>query len=276
MKKKRDKKKEYKNRKRIYDKYGHLIGLESDSIPERHRASVGGLRCFRKVYQYKNKNKQTDLPKVRCGNVCAAGSLYCARHGGSNRNALVHGKRAEVLYNNAYSTDLGDVFNAFLTDPNILDHKRELATLRTILVGFVEKFKDNKPTKNPRKIVKLMKRVIESDHMSETEQYYAIKEIVENETSLLDVGAIMTINKIIDNIRKSIESIDKIERKSDFMLTPEGMKIILNGFSKLLNDKIKDPEILKEIYQGLLNVHVTTAGEVDVRKENAIESSKDA
>ena len=257
----------------MYDKYGKLIGLETEQIPERHRATLGGLRCFRKVHQYENRNKQLDKPKVRCGKSCAEGSLYCTKHGGSNKHALIHGKRAEVLYTNAYGSDLGDVFTAFLKDPNILDHKGELATLRTILVEFINKFKDNKPTKNPRKVVKLMKRVLESDHMTEYEQYLAIKEIIENESSLTDISTIMTINKLVDNIRKSVESIDKIERKSDFMLTPEGMKIILNQFSKLLNDMVSDPEILKKIYAGLLNIHVTTAGEVDVRKENAIENN---
>lgn len=269
--KKRNKKKERRMKKSKQEKYGELIGVPTEELPLEHRATKGGLRCFKKKFTRVNGNVQKDLPKSRCGNSTAKGSLYCTRHGGGNKNSLVHGKRSTVLFKNAYSSNLGAIFDSFLKDPNILDHKRELATLRTLLISYIDKYKDNEPIKNPRKLVKLMTKVLESDHMSEHEQYYAVKEIVDNETELLDGPVIDRIAKLVDSIGKGIDRIEKIERKSDFVLTPEGFKLVMNQFSVLLNDVVKDKEVLKTIYEGLCNLHTATVKQVDVKVNDAID-----
>lgn len=269
--KKRDKKKERKQRKLMMEKYGHLIGCKTEDIPEKHRATNGGLKCFKKVFQrddHKNVNKS--LPKKRCGNVCATGSLFCKRHGGGNTHGLVHGNRSEIIFKNSFSNSMSDIFSAFLNDPNILDHKHELATLRTLMVSYIDKFKDNQPRNNPRKIMRLVKKIVNSEFLSEYEQYVQIKELIENEMSILDGTVIDRITRLVENIGKGVERIDKIERKSDFMLTPEGFKIILSQFSTILNESVKDDKILRTIYEGLMQVHTSTVGSVNPQVSKAI------
>ena len=74
----------------MYEKYGHLITLNTNELPEKHRAKPGGLRCFRKIKpRDEHGNKLQDAEKTRCGRSCAKGSLYCRFHGGGNSNALV-------------------------------------------------------------------------------------------------------------------------------------------------------------------------------------------
>jgi phenylalanyl-tRNA synthetase beta subunit len=84
---------------------------------------------------------------------------------------------------------------------------------------------------------------------------------VDNETSLTDGQVIDRISRLVDSIGKSIERIDKVERKSDFFLTPDGFKIILRTIVELIGLHVKDTEVQSAIRRGLMEASVkTTSG----------------
>lgn len=268
MKIKRDFKKEKEKRKRLYKKYGHLIGCSTEDIPAKHRATRGGLRCFKRIYpRDEHGNKIRGEERVRCGKVCSKGSLYCKTHGGANSKALVKGGRSELdPYRGAYTKDLGKILEVFINDPDILSHKRELGTLRLLLTEYIKRYSSNKPLKNPRKLISLMQEVLEQDHLSHAEKFNLVKEIVDQETSLTDGNVVDRISRLVENIGKSIERIDRVERKADFFLTPEGFKIVLRTVIELVNVHVKDTQIQEAIRKGLLEAGTKTTNGV----ENAI------
>jgi len=262
---KRDQKKERRIRTRLYEKHGHLIGCKTEDIPVEHRSPRGGLRCFKKIIpRDKNGNKLYNEERKRCGNNCARGSLYCKKHGGANTKSLVKGTRTSLdLYKGAYNHEVSNVLTTFLSDPSILDHKMELATLRTMLTQYIERYSNNKPVHNPRKLITYIQEIIESDKIiMQSEKFMLIKQIVDNETSLTDGNVIDRITRLVENIGKSIERIDRIERKSDYFLTPEGFKIVLRTIIELVNTHVTDVNAQDAIRKGLTEASTRTSGEM--------------
>ena len=269
----RDQKKERKKRNKLLSKYGHLIGSDTKDIPKKHRAPNGGLRCFRRVSprdEHGNKIISDDVKKIRCKNVCAKGSLYCRHHGGANSKALVSGKftnRQLDKYKKSFGTKLGDVMEVFINDPDILSHKRELATLRTILVEYIKKFSTNKPIKNSKKLIHYIENVLAGDHFDAYEKFKMISDIVNNERTITDDDVIDRVSRLVDNIGRAIDRIDKIERKSDYFLTPEGLKVIIRSTIETIKAEVKDPIVLAAIGKSLLEIHTKTHGEITVKNE---------
>jgi len=262
---KRNQKTERKKRKKLYLKHGHLIGCATEDIPEQHRAAKGGLRCFRNTYpRDPDGNKIKTAPKHRCGNVCSKGSLYCRHHGGANSRALVNGQSTALdKYKGAFDGKLSSILETFMSDPDILSYNRELATLRLLLVQYIDKFSRNKPIRNSKKLVRLIQGVLKADHLAgSAEKFFTIKEIVDNESELTDGNVIDRLSRIIENIGKAIERIERMERKSDFYMTPEGLRILLRGIIEVINTCVADDEIKKKIRQSLLNIQTKTSGSV--------------
>lgn len=261
-----------KKREALYQQYGHLIGCKTEDIPEEHRASVGGLRCFRKNYRRINGEKQTNQPKRRCRKPCSKGSLYCSHHGGGNTKNLVHGNRAKNLYRTSFKSDLCDVFDAFLSDDDIMDHKKELSTLRTVLINYINVLSNNDgDTLRPRRIVEQIENTVNNVRLDHNDKYIFIKQIIDSQQSLTDGHVIDRINKLIENIGKSLERIDKLEKKSDFMLTPEGMKIMLRSIFDIIKGVVVSQDSLKEIKEGLMSISIATGGDLSkVKKTEAL------
>jgi len=135
--------------------------------------------------------------------------------------------------------------------------------LRLLLVQYIDKFSRNKPIRNSKKLVRLIQGVLKADHLAgSAEKFFTIKEIVDNESELTDGNVIDRLSRIIENIGKAIERIERMERKSDFYMTPEGLRILLRGIIEVINTCVADDEIKKKIRQSLLNIQTKTSGSV--------------
>jgi hypothetical protein len=153
-----------------------------------------------------------------------------------------------------FSNKLSDVLEAYINDTDITDHKRELATLRLILTGYIERFASNKPIGSSKRVVEVMQQVLEADHMKASEKYAAIRDIIFNEQSLVNGEVIDRISRLVENIGKSIDRILRNEEKSGYFLTPEGFKIFLRSIQEIINKLVIEDSVRKAIREELLKV----------------------
>jgi SepF-like predicted cell division protein (DUF552 family) len=265
--KKRNQGSEKKKRRKLYEKYGHFIGCETRDIPEKHRAAAGGLRCFRRVTQRDDHgNKIKNSEKKRCGRACSKGSLYCKFHGGGNSKALVHGKRTTATlekYKGVHTHSMQDYMTSFINDPKILDMKAELVMVRSVLHNYMANIAEGetKP-KNPKKKLRMIQQVLNSDDMGDIDKLLTIKEITDSIRALDDGTVIDRVNRCVETVGKTIDRIQKYESKDQFMLTPEGLKIMLRGFLDVLKTSVSNEEELRNIQQQLADISVKTGGDL--------------
>ena len=263
----RNQKKERKKRKNLYEKYGYLIGANTQDIPQKHRGKTGGLKCFKRVAERdSNGNKIPDGIRKRCRKTCSKGSLYCGSHGGGNSKALVRGTRTTATlekYKGIHNAEMQDLMSTFINDPKILDQKAELVVLRTILHNYINKIQEGeKSPNNTKKMLRLIARVQDNEEMTDIDKILTIKEIVDSIRALDDGQTIDRINRCVDTIGKTIDRIHKVETKDNFMLTPEGLKILLRGVLDVLRQYITSDEVLQDISKGLLKISIKTGGDL--------------
>lgn len=276
----RDQKLEVSKRKSLYRNYGYLIRLPIEELPEKHKSFNGGLRCFRRIHQRDEEGvKLIDLKKVRCKKTCANGSLYCDKHGGNNSRALTRGDRRNrslQIYRKSYDHTLGDLLEAFVNDPNIVDLSSELGTLRLLMNNYINRLSNyHTDIKNPKALCKLVKKILKRDDFSDLDRFVYIKEVVDSYTSLSDGQSIDRINRLVDGIGRAVERMYKMQHKEDFYLTQEGLKVFLRGVIEVIRENVKDEAILNMIRSELLQVKLNTGGElkynsniIDVKSKN--------
>lgn len=267
IKVKRDQTVEKKSRRKLYEKYGYLIGSKTEEIPEAHRCVTGGLRCFRRVVpRDDNGNPITSLDKIRCGRPCSKGSLYCSHHGGANAKALVHGARATStldVYKGIHSVGIQDLMDKFINDPKLLDQKAELVMVRTIMTNYIKKITEGrKMPNNAHGKIRLIREILDNDEFKAVDKLLSIKEVTDSIRDLDDGAVIDRINRCVETVGKTIDRIHKMETKEDYMLTPEGLKIILRCVLDILKNKIQDQLILSSIRQELLEISTKTRGDL--------------
>ena len=267
VKKKRNQKQEKKKRVDLYEKYGFLIGSETKDIPDKHRSKTGGLRCFKRIQERDdNGNIIKDSPKKRCGRACSKGSLYCKSHGGGNSRALTTGKRTTATleaYKGIHTNELQDLMTTFVNDPKMLDQKAELVMVRAVLHNYLKKITEGeKHPKNAKKMLGVIERTLFSDDMSDIDKLLTIKEVCDSVRSLDDGQVIDRMNRCVETIGKTIDRIYKIETKDNFMLTPEGLKILLRGVLDVLRASVDNEDTLNDIRKSLLKLSVKTGGDL--------------
>jgi hypothetical protein len=276
------KKKQSKNeRKTLYEKHGHLIPLNTNELPEKHRAKTGGLRCFGKIKpRDEHGNKLQGADKVRCGRSCAKGSLYCRFHGGGNSHNLVHGERksaAQMAYKGSYSAQLGDVLEAFMSDPKLMDLKPELAMLRTIFMNYVQKINDNEAKKKPRSLINMIQKITDDDDLDDYEKWISIREVVNSQQTLHDGHVVDRVIRCAEAIGKQVERIDKITSRKEMLYTQDGLKILLRAITDLINNVFAEqPEKLSEFRGKLLTLSTETGNNISELNRKNQDASKKA
>jgi len=247
-----------KKRQRLYTKYGHLIGAKTEDIPEKHRAKVGGLRCFHV--------KTVDGVRKRCGKPATTGSLYCKKpHNGANTRALVTGKYSSkqlTQYRGSFDNRMSMVFEAFLNDSDIVDHKRELATLRMVLSNYLKTVTTTVDEKTAEEKMEWVRSIMDQGNRLPEKRWEVIVEYVSREKSMDDPDVIDRINKLVDNIGKSIERVMKIENASNYMMTPEGYRILLRSILEVIGNVIKEPDVIRKVKEGFMDISVNTGGDL--------------
>jgi len=275
----RDQSKEKKRREALYEKFGHLINIEDkDKIPPEHKAKFnGGLRCFGRV---PIRDKKTGMKikvdgkirKRRCKNVAIKGSLFCRKCGGGNTAALVHGRDATLnIYRGAYPNKFGDILDAFMSDPSITDLRPELAHVRAIMRQYVAKLINAKP-KSSKKFIRSVQYILDSPSTTNEEKFLAVKELVEEQTSITDGRSIDRINRTIDTVGKTIERIHKIQSKDNFTLTPDGLKVLLRAVIEVIQECVPDKDVQAKIREKFMGFSTMTAGDISKLKTDQEEA----
>lgn len=246
-------------RARLYDKYGYLIGASIAHIPRKHLTEhTRKLRCFYR--------KLVKGEVIRCEHEAAKGSLYCNElHNGNSASSLITKEQnyeSIINYKGSYKNKLAIVFDAFLKDGSITDHKRELATLRTVLSNYIETVTESPNADDVYEKVNYIQSICNREDYDILRKWRMIKKYVEKEKSINDPQVIDRINSLVDNIGKSIERIVKVEQSSDFGLSPEGYKLLLRAIIEVITANVPDPQILKNVKEEFMKISVVTGGKI--------------
>lgn len=274
---KRDQKKERRTRETLYEKYGYLIGVPTLELPEEQRSPNGGLRCFKRISPRDDHgNKIITEKRKRCKNTCAKGSLYCRHHGGANSKALVHGNRISKtleIYRGVHNTEFQDYMQAFMDDPQLMDMRAELVTVRSIMLNYMKKIAEGeKAPKNSKGMMKRIENIVEDGEMSSHEKLVTIKEITDSIRSLDDGIVVDRINRCVETVGKTIERISKLTNKDEFMLTPEGLKIMLRAILDIIKKNVEGEAELRAIRKDLKCVSVKTGGDLSKYRAQTIDA----
>jgi len=252
--------------------FGHLIPYNFIEIPKEHRWRPNrphSLRCFKKVWQRDEEhNPIKTLPRVRCKRHVAEGYLYCTKHGGNYKNLpapMDDDKKSSSVamsYKKIYDAELSDLLETFLNDPNILDLKPDLANLRVVLNAYIKKIVEKPHRGTVLNFTTRVREVLMEEEKSEEWKYNKIIEIVEGMNSLTSGKCIDRIYRCVDHIGRLIERIHKVETNNSFMLTPDGVKVILRAIVDILNTNIEDKTLIGSIREQLLSLSIETQGEL--------------
>jgi hypothetical protein len=249
--------------KELYEQHGHKIFLPKEQLEEEDRSLKwrGRLRCF-KMRLVRDEMGVKTGEKVRCKNPTAKGSLFCKKHHGGNVTALVHGKQvSQYLYKGAFQNKIGSLFDMFMNDPSYLDIKPEFIALRTILVSYIKKLSNEEPIRNPKKLLKIVYNITRQDMYTPQEKWSLILELVHSQNTLMDGENIDRISKITDTLSKVIERVRRYQTKDEFILTPEGIKILLRSLIEVMKVHVP-PEKIEIIKQALLDISIRTQGDL--------------
>jgi len=275
---KRDQKKERRKRKALYRKYGHLMIGNKEDIPPKHRTKLGSLRCFRKIPKRdEHGNKLWNEPKRRCGSACTKHSLYCQRHGGANANNLVSGKRTTSVldqYKGVVTAGLGEWIEKFASDKGITDLSREIAVIRTLMLNYINAITlgTSDDRSNVEKL-EFIQMIMGAADMSTGQKLTAIKEVVETTRRLDDGQVIDRIMRCVDSIGKTVERMNKIQQQDEFVLTPDGFRLLMRGLISVLKRHL-DEDQRTLIQASLQDINVRTGGDLkNLSEPSTIEAS---
>lgn len=178
----------------------------------------------------KNKNYKICGAKTKSGKPCQGKAMdndRCRMHGGRNvkdsrelaestRNVPgrppKHGKYSKYLKHT-----LKDKYEDFMSDPDMLSLKDELAQTRALTARFMEKFDEDKYT----------------------------------------IDDLESINKLTSEIRKLADTINKIELSRKLALSPEDVRRILALIADIITRFVTDEDTRLEIIEEIRKIRVT-------------------
>lgn len=251
--------------KELLEHHGWKLSVPPSALENKDRAGLGGgLKCFRMVAD-RDANGNKKETQHRCGNGCVKGSFFCKKHGGGNNYNLVHGKNQSIssnLYRGAFKADVGDIFEAFLNDPGLLDLKPELSALKVCLNQYIKKLSsENKTVRNSKRGIRIIRNVIKSKEMNADEKWRYIKDFCARQSTLTDGESLDRILSIIDTTSRVVERIEKIQNRDEFLMTADGLKILFRCIIDVIRDNA-DPDTLKRVKNNLLQISTRTQGDL--------------
>ena len=249
----------------LTENHGWKLHTPPSLLPPEDRSNFGGgLKCFRMVYDRDEKGEKLKTMH-RCGNPAAKGSFFCAKmHGGGNQYNLQHGKRSAISASmqSAFGGQIGNLFDAYLNDPSLMDAKIILASLLTCYRQYIEKVNNPKKSiKRPIALLKQIKWIQKSMMKSPLEKFLMIKELCASQVTLADGEVIDRMLNISETISKIIERIDKHAGKDEFILTPEGLKIFIRCMIDIIKEYVPTAE-LDKVKERILTINTRTEGDI--------------
>ena len=245
------------------------------AIPEADRSGEEALRCFSMTCQ-KDKNciKIKDFaryPKFRCRKSAVKGSFHCFFHGGGNKSAEIHGNygnNTNSNYRGAYTNEVGQMFDAYINDPEICCLKPEIAHMRTILQRFLTEItKADKPMTDEKEAIqalKTIKAIRQDSFLTPLQKFQNIKDYCNKHQTIGSSGVMKDVTKAAEAISKIIKRFHDIQTSDKFMLTPDGLKLILKKMSMVLEKYVSADKLLL-LKEDLLTLDMKT--QTDLKDE---------
>ena len=243
---------ELKAKQHLFNKYKYLLGKHLDDIDERHLVNKDpelGLRCF----NYRRVKGEDHDRKLRCPDGARPGSIFCKHHD-YDRAIVVPKPQIPQVYKN----ELNALMQRYLNEPTILDHKQDLAILRTLLTGLMNKLTQPNPL-NSASLLARLQLIMQSDE-NDFIKYEKVMDTYYRHEDIFDDKRIRTINDTVKNIGTCIERINKVSTGDDFLMTPEGLNVFLRTVVEILRTNITDKDMLLQVQTDLMTVSVATRG----------------
>lgn len=254
-----------RDKQRMFEKFKHFLNKNTEELPKGHLVNGNpeeGLRCFHFV---RIKGDQKDKV-IRCPQCAVPGSIFCGEH--DYDRSLVDGKRSVPQI---YKNKLHTLFERYLNEPTILDHKQDLAVLRTLLTGMVNKLTDpNKVSKE--NLVDALKNVIDSND-SISVKYESVMDIFSRHESVFSNQAIKNVNETVRNIGGCIDRINKAGSGDQFLMTPEGVNVMMRTIVEVLKKNVQDKDIMLQIQTDLMTISVATKGDLQKANDNLLKEN---
>lgn len=246
----------------MFEKYKFLLNKHADQIGKKHFVNADreqGLRCF----HFRREKGETGDKVLRCPCAVMPGSVFCREH--DYDRSIVNVKR-EVPQ--VYKNSLHTLFDAYLNEPTILDHKQDLAVLRTLLTGLINKL--TQPDKITIKdLLTRLKSILRSNDPDST-KYDLVMDTFYRHQDVFSDKTVKNINETVKNIGGCIERIQRAGSGDQFLMTPEGLNVFLRTLVEILKRNINDQDIMLQVQTELMTISVATKGNLQTANDRLV------
>jgi hypothetical protein len=261
-----------KRKQFLYKKYRYLLKKNTEDIDKKHLIDFHGgktLRCF----HYRKEKTDEEIKIYRCPTACKPGSIFCGKH--DFDRALTEVKKKELP--RVYKNELHNLLQTYLDEPSILDHKQDLAILRTMLTGYVNKLS------SPDKIgvsgfLARLRNILNTDTYYTTDalKYEGVMDTFYDHQDLFSDKSIRNINDTVKNIGTAIERINKVNVGDQFLMTPEGLSVFLRAMIEIMKNHITDKDVMLQIQSELMTISVATKGNLQMVNDNYLRKNDES
>jgi hypothetical protein len=265
--------------KEIKKQFSHLIGTEEirPEIPDehRHKGNPNTLRCFKMIYRRDSEGKKLiEKPRKRCARMAVKGYLYCQFHGGKLSDYQVQKSTGKIIshtaikeYKGIYDDTMGSVLERFISDPDILDLKPDLANLKTILYNYIKELSKEKTDETKLVSVNRIENVILDGTIGVYTKYDKIEQIILAQQKLTNGGHVDRINRCVKSISDVVKIIHSVETNKNFSLTPAGFKRFIRTLVDIHKQVITNEEDLTKLRALLMAQSIETTAKSDNTSE---------
>lgn len=251
-------------KQRMFEKYKFLLNKRVEDIGQKHFVNADreqGLRCF-----HFRREKGGEKDKIlRCVSAVIPGSVFCKEHD-YDRSIINVKREVPKIYQNKLHT----LFDAYLNEPTILDHKQDLAILRTLLTGLINKL--TQPDKiTVEGLLSNLEITLQSDG-GDIDKYERIMDIFYRHQDVFSDKTVKNINDTVKNIGQCIERIQRAGSGDQFLMTPEGLNVFLRTVVGILKETLTDhKDLMLQVQTKLMTVSVATKGNLQVANDRMLE-----
>ena len=104
--------------------------------------------------------------------------------------------------------------------------------------------------------------------MNNSKKFIAVRDFCLQQSSITDGESIDRLTHLVDTISKVIDRINRTQNKDEFIMTPDGLKVLLRSVVDILKNNIEE-NILEKIKEELITISVRTRGDLSRYSEDA-------
>ena len=132
--------------------------------------------------------------------------------------------------------------------------------MRMMLAEYLEELTTEKTKIGPKRLLKTIKQTMRIETMTSSEKFAAVRDICSSQSFLTDGDSMDRLSRIIGEIGKTVERMNRIQTQDNFILTPDGLKVLLRSIVDVIKGTVKNEEEIKEIREKMLELSVRTKG----------------